>query len=409
VPVNLPKEPTAVALPTLSAKITGPGPIFDTGKAHWTGHGPEAYKYNVEEYFVSGTANGKPYKTRLAIRRPADGKKFSGLVMTEPMHFSGNAHGFGYNAIYLMTSGHVAAEIVTTSLNLFTDFNKERYGSLNVSADQTNEVLAQVGALIRSKQGPLAPLAVRKEILWGTSASSAIVVNYLPAHAVYRTPEMQKVYDGFLATSNGGNIAPTDVPLIQVPTQNEFRNNSPARPDGDAPGDQYRIYEFPGMGHLDARFDPRLVGACANPMSMFPMEAYMSVALYHLFNWVDKGTVPPRAPRVERESATANSPMALDANGNPKGGIRTPYLDLAIDKYISPNVAAPGKTGDAPLLCGLSNYVVPIPADKLKVLYKDKKNYVKSFDARLKELEKAGWSLPVYHDLLMQDAKQVSF
>jgi hypothetical protein len=30
-------------------------------------------------------------------------------------------------------------------------------------------------------------------------------------------------------------------------------------------------------------------------------------------------------------------------------------------------------------------------------------------DARLKELEKAGWSLPVYHDLIMADAQAVDF
>ena len=42
-------------------------------------------------------------------------------------------------------------------------------------------------------------------------------------------------------------------------------------------------------------------------------------------------------------------------------------------------------------------------------MYKSKANYVKMFDARLKELEKAGWSLPVYHDLLLADAKKVEF
>lgn len=406
-PAPLPTQPTAVALPTISAKITGPGKMFDSGVAHWTGRGPEFYKYNVDEYFVSGTANGKPYKTRLVLRRPADNKKFSGLVVTEPMHFSGNAHGFGYNSIYIMTSGHVAAEIVTTGLPQFTDFNKERYESLQIGGDQQNEVLAQVGALIRAKTGPLAGLTVRKQVLWGTSQSSQVVVNYLPAHMVYRTPEMQGIYDGFLPTSNGGTIRAVDVPLIQVPTQNEYRNGATItkRADGDAPGDQFRVYEWPGMGHLDARFDPRLVGACSQTLSAFPMEAHMSTSLDYLLKWVDKGTVPPKAPRIEY---TGND-MVLDENGNPKGGIRSPYVDLATVKYTAQATAAPGKTGDAPLLCSLSNYVTPVPADKLKAAYKDKKNYVKKFEARLKELEKAGWILPVYHDLIMEDAKKITF
>lgn len=405
-PANLPNEPTVVTLPALSEKITGPGPMFDTGKAHWTNRGPEAYKYAVEEYFVTGTANGKPYKTRLALRRPTDNKKFSGLVLTETMHFSGNAHGFGYNSIYIMTSGHIAAEIVTNSLNLFTNFNSERYGSLQATGDQQNEIIAQVGALIRSQQGPLKGLTVRKQILWGTSASSQVLSGYLPAHMVYRTPEMKNVYDGFLATSFGGNLQKVDVPLIQVPTQNEYRNGATmtTRADSDEPGDRYRMYAWAGMGHLDSRFDVRLEGACANPLSAIPLEALMSTSLDYLFKWVDKGQVPPRAPRIEMNG----NAMVLDDNGNPKGGIRSPYLDVPLFKYTAQSPAAPGKTGDAPLLCNLSNYVTPIPADKLKAMYKDKKGYVKKFEARLKEIEKAGWALPVYHDLVVQDAKNAT-
>ena len=402
-PAPLPTVPTAVTLPALSEKITGPGAMFDTGKAHWTNRGPEVYKYVVEEYFVTGTANGKPYKTRLAFRRPADNKKFSGLVMTESMHFSGNAHGFGYNSIYIMTSGHIAAEIVISSLNLFTDFNKERYGSLQATPDQGNEILAQVGSLIRSAQGPLKGLTVRKEILWGTSASSAVLSAYLPAHMVYRTPEMKNVYDGFLATSTGGNLRNVDVPIIQVPTQNEYRNGATmtTRADSDTPGEQYRMYEWAGMGHLDSRFDVRLEGACANPLSPIPFEALMSTSLDYMFKWIDKGQAPPKAQRIEM----MGNAMVLDDNGNPKGGIRSPYLDVPLAKFTAQSPAAAGKTGDAPLLCGLSNYVTPIPADKLKAMYKNKKGYVKKFEARLKEIEKSGWALPLYHDLVVQDAK----
>jgi hypothetical protein len=402
-PAPLPKDPTAVALPTLSEKITGPGAMFDTGKAHWTNRGPEAYKYLVEEYFVSGTANGKPYKTRLALRRPSDNKKFSGLVMTESMHFSGNAHGFGYNSIYIMTSGHIAAEIVVNSLNLFTAFNKDRYASLEVTPDQQNEILAQVGALIRSPQGPLKGLNVRKQILWGTSASSGVLSAYLPAHMVYRTPEMKNIYDGFLATSFGGNLRKVDVPTIQIPTQNEYRNpaTTTTRADSDEPGDQYRMYEWAGMAHLDTRFDMRMDGACANPLSSIPMEALMSASLDYLFKWVDKVQAPPRAPRIQTEG----NMMALDENGNPKGGIRSPYLDVPLFKYTAQSPAAAGRTGDAPLLCSLSNWVTPIPAPKLKTMYKDKAGYVKKFDASLKGLERAGWMLPIYHNLVLQDAK----
>ncbi len=409
----LPTEPTAVALPTLSAKVTGPGAMYDSAVSQWPGRDVNFYKYNTDEYFVSGTANGKPYKTRLVIRRPADNAKFSGLVLAEAMHPAGNAHGFEYTSVYLMSSGHIAAEILTQTNAVPLGFNKGRYADLTLSNDQTNEILAQVGALVRSTKGPLAGLAVRKMVLFGTSASSFILTTYLPAHLVYRTPEMTKIYDGFMPTSNGSVIMPVDVPLIQVPTQHEYENSGTItqRQDGDAAGDQYRDYEFAGMGHLDARHNLKRLpaSACVNPLSQYPLEAYMSVALYHLFRWVDQGIVPPKADRIwsDRNRANDGSLMALDSHGNAQGGIRNPYLDFPTAKYTARNTAAP-VNGNAQL-CGLSVYTTAIPKAELKKMYGSKANYVKKVDARLKELEKEGWSLPVYHDLIVADAKAVDF
>jgi Alpha/beta hydrolase domain len=415
-PANLPSEPTAVPLPAVSAKITGPGPMYDSAVSQWPGRDVKFYKYETNEYFVSGTANGKPYKTRLVIRKPADNARFSGLVLAESMHPAGNAHGFEYTSVYLMDSGHIAAEILTSGPARLLDTNKERYADLTMSNDQTNEILAQVGALIKSNAakssgGPLAGLTVRKMVLFGTSASSAVLTNYLPAHMVYRTPEMQRIYDGFLPTSNGTVIQAVDVPLIQIPTQHEYENIGTTRQDGDAPGDQYRDFEFAGMGHLDSRNNlARLPqSACVNPLSKYPLEAYMAVGLYHLLRWVDQGIVPPRADRVliDRNRGNDGSLMALDEHGNAKGGIRNPYVDLPLAKYTARNTAAP-VNGNAQL-CGLSVYQTPIDKGALKKLYGSKDSYVKKVDARLKELEKAGWSLPVYHDLIVADARAVEF
>jgi hypothetical protein len=407
----LPSQPAAVPLPTLSAKITGPGPMYDSATGQWPGRDVNYYKYETNEYFISGTANGKPYKTRLVIRQPADNSRFSGLVLAESMHPAGNAHGFEYNSIYLMSSGHIAAEILTSGPARPQSTNQQRYADLTMSGDQVNEILAQAGALIKSPTGPLAGLTVRKMVLFGTSASSAVLVNYLPAHAVYRTPDMKHIYDGFMPTSNGTNIPATDVPLIQVPTQHEYENIGTTRQDGDAPGDQYRNYEFAGMGHLDARNNlARLPqSACVNPLSQYPMEAYMSVALHYLFRWVDQGILPPKADRVliDRNRNNDGSLMALDEHGNPRGGIRSPYVDVPAVKYTARNTAAP--VNGNPQLCGLSVYQTPIAKAELKKMYGSKNNYVKKFEARLTELEKAGWSLPVYHDLIMADAKAVEF
>ena len=46
-------------------------------------------------------------------------------------------------------------------------------------------------------------------VLAGTSKTAGMLINYLPAHVVYRTPKMERIYDGFLPTSNGAIIART--------------------------------------------------------------------------------------------------------------------------------------------------------------------------------------------------------
>ena len=114
-PSNLPSAPTAVALPTMSAEVTGPGPMFDSTPSMPPGKGLAAFSYEVKEYFVSGTANGQPYKTRLVVRRPANAVAFSGLVLAESMHSSGAAHMFEFTSTYTMSSGHAAVEMLTTS------------------------------------------------------------------------------------------------------------------------------------------------------------------------------------------------------------------------------------------------------------------------------------------------------
>jgi hypothetical protein len=421
---NLPIETTAVALPTLSAEVTGPGAMFDSAPSHARGLDPAHFDYATREYFVSGTANGAPYTTRVVVRRPGDDDEFSGLVLAESMHGSGSAHGFEFNAVYLMDSGHAAVEIVTTPPAQFVEFNAARYANMKVEDGQANEILAQVGALVKSDKGPLAGLAVRKMVLFGTSMSAGTLMSYLPAHMVFRTPGMGHIYDGFIPTSNASTTLEVDVPLIQMPTLLEIEGNVPRRQDSDEPGKQYRLYEFAGIGHVDSRDNVRLIpNPCTRPLSTVPVQAYMAVGLHHLFRWVDEGIVPPRADRIllDRNTANDGSQAAADAHGNALGGIRTPYVDVPVVKYgasitatepVIPNasayVSANGLPG-AQIMCRLSNYQEPFSAAQLRELYGSRQNYQRMFQARLEELEREGWSLPVYRELILGDAAAVDF
>src|SRR5262245_4177043 len=184
---SLPDKPTAVSIPSISGEITGPGTMFDSAPSLPPGKNLTHYGYEAKEYFVSGTANKQPYKTRIVVRKPTDKNKFSGLVLAEAMHPSGAAHMFEFTSTYTMSSGHAAVEIVTAGLEQFVELNKARYADLKVAQDQVPEILAQVGALIKRNQNdsPLAGLPVRKMVLGGTSATAAVLIRYLPGHMVY--------------------------------------------------------------------------------------------------------------------------------------------------------------------------------------------------------------------------------
>jgi hypothetical protein len=423
-PANLPAVPTAVALPTMSPEVTGPGPVFDSVPSLPSGHGLEQYGYEAKEYFVTGTANGESYRTRIVVRKPANHARFSGLVLVEAMHGSGAAHMFEFTSIYTMTSGHAAVEILTTSPVQFVRHNEARYKELRIANGQASDILAQAGALIKGGT-PLGGLAVRKMVLAGTSQTAGILINYLPAHMVHRTPQMQRIFDGFMPTSNGSMIQDVDAPIVHVPTMHEVSApNITWRQDGDEPGKQYRLYEFSGMAHIDTRDAVRMKpNPCAQPLSTFPLQAYMSVALHHLFQWVDTGVVPPRSERIwlDRNQHNDGSPMALDEHGNPRGGIRNPYVDVPTARYgIRPAAASPpvpnpsawisaNGPNAANLMCGLSGYQIAFSKDELRKLYNHKKNYVNMVERRVGELEKAGWSLPVYRDLILADAASVDF
>jgi hypothetical protein len=414
-------------VPAFEGPITADGDMYPGLRPEAPGTTPADFGYATDEYFVSGTANGQPYKTRMVVRMPIDRARFSGLVLMESMHGSGAAHMFEYTSMYTMNSGHAAVEVVTTANTPgeLTQMNAARYKEMAVVNGQATDILAQAGALVKSG-APLGGAVPRKVILAGTSQTAGILINYLPAHAVYRTPKMERIFDGYMPTSNGSTInLELDVPIVHVPTMQEVSGQTITwHQDSDDPGKQYRIYEFPGMAHVDTRDAARMVpNPCALPLSTYPLQAYMSVALNHLFAWVDKGVVPPHADRIWLDRNEADgSPMALDETGNPRGGVRSPYVDVPVVTYkIRPAVANPfpanpsawmkanGNEKGAGLMCGLSASQTALSKDELKKRYKNKKNYQSLVEKRVAELEKAGWSLPMYRDLILSDAAKVDF
>ena len=442
-PAPAPVKQVVTPIPS-AGEVTGPGPFFETfmdnyDDAKRTLIPPKEtygkFNYEAREYFISGTtSSGATYKTRIVIRKPKDDSKFNGLILAESMHPSGNPWVFHFTQTYAMTTGVIGLEILTSTPAGLAAANEARYKDLVIPAGATNDILAQVGALIKSdhQDNPLRGLAIRKMILAGSSASAAVAQNYLAnAHMAQRLADLKPIFDGFMPTSANGQIPPIDVPTILVPTMREaFTGNGTTQPDNE----RLRVYEFAGMAHIDSRVAGQYYpDPCKYPISRYPLGAEMAVALDKLFAWVDKGTAPPHADRFYVDFNPDNKPkldrdkgslFALDEFGNVRGGIRSTYVDVPVKSYRVPNEAAEpripnvnhfiaerrinGQDPDAQL-CGLGNFETALSKDQLKKLYKNPKDYYNKVAQRFDQLVKEGWALPLYRDMVLSEAARVTF
>ncbi len=403
-------------VPTISGPVAGPGRMYPDPEVNITPTALEDFPYVTEEYFVSGSIAGAPYTTRIIVRRPRTASAFSGTVVAEALHAGGRSLIFEWSRRSILTRSHLFVEIVHSgaNINLLKTFNAERYATLNIGMGQTNEVIAQVGRLIKSKTGPFAAYDVRRTTLMGTSASSGTVRNYLAAHATLRMPDEKPIFDGFLLTSTNGNtpLPVVDVPMIQMPTQTEVvtwaeQGIKYRRPDSDEPGNRFRLYEVAGMPHNNSRDNPGFQNdPCTLPVTDFPAGAFTALALNHLIEWIATGKTPPKAPpiAVDQDPKNDGSHLALDEHGNAKGGIRNVWVDVPIATY---GVFGKGKTTQQDRLCQLAGTKVALADDVLRKMYKGSGDYTARVEQRLKQLIAEGWFLPEYADSVRADARVV--
>ena len=414
--VLLGAEAASPPVPNVLGRMTGPGPMFPNPAISVVPDAPkvEDFPYVTEEFYVEGTAKDVPYRTRIIVRRPTDPSTFSGVVVAEALHAGGRSLVFEWSRVSILTRRHMFVEIVHSpaNINLLKTFNADRYGSLRIEMGQTNDVIAQVGTLIKSGTGPFAGYRVQKLTLMGTSASSGTVRNYLADHPNLRMPNGGPIFDGFLLTSTNGNtpLPIVDVPMIQMPTQTEVvtwaaKGIEYRRPDSDEPGNRFRLYEVAGMPHNNSRENPGFQNdPCTLPVTDFPAGAFTALALNYLVDWTTTGKTPPHAPPIAVDQNTANdgSALALDEYGNAKGGIRNIWVDVPT---ATNGVFGKGKTDAQDRLCQLAGTKVPLPDATLKKLYPARSDYTKKAEQRLSELLAQGWFLPEYADMVRRDVQ----
>jgi hypothetical protein len=423
----------------------------------------EDFDYVEEEWFAAGTVDGHPYRTQLTVRRPRDAKRFSGIVLVEPVHAASAAPVWIYTSRYQMRSGHGWVGVCSqkTALDAFVKAtNPDRYASLDIWTDVAPEkasvnalalprdpagiqqriehmkrvnllspvILAQVGAALStpSDDGPFSYAPVRDVVLTGHSQTGMVVTNYvLTTHDEQRFADGSPVYHGFFPSGAPSvRFGPRDVPLVQVVSEGDIAHpdHGPMRvgrgyrrDDSDDATDRYRLYELAGAGHMNTRFppysenatwqmDPTGTAGAVPPdaiMNSLPHGEMFSVGLDHLVQWVSEGAVPPRASRIE---TGADGLFVKDECGNSRGGVRCAQMDVPRNRYA----ANPGTNPDGTPAFGVVGTEEPLPGETLKEMYRDHSDYVDRFSRRVDELIAQGWLLPADADEMRTEAEGAS-
>lgn len=354
-----------------------------------------------------------PYTTRMLVKRPQDARKFNGTVVIEPLNPSA---GFDIAAVwdrswpYFVRNGDVFVGWTSRYGTVATlkQFNPSRYAPLtwgvNSAVDDgiTFDIAAQVGALFKAN-GPASPthdLKVKRVFEAGFSQDGSFTFTQADEfNAVERMPGGGPVYDGYVpgGTTVPSNLdfgltpagalpsgdprhqmQPRDVPVIQINTETEealaglFGSGfAYRRPDSDAAGDRYRLWEVPGASHVSndlgssaitlqrslAELQRVPVSALApvgcthqqfvnGPSAgvpgvvdpnTYPFSDVANAAFADLTRWVDDGVPPPHAPRIEVSGTGA---IVRDTFGNAAGGLRTPFVDVPTATYTPVDTVA---------------------------------------------------------------------
>ena len=280
------------------------------------------FGYVEEEYFVRGmaaayrhTAAGPerlnpdiPYTTRIIVRRPADSRRFSGVVHFEPIHPTGGST-FHWLMLgrYLMSQGdiyvaaglgdadsgwsgspHYPNQAAPVGQGKVTKwFEPERYSPLQWPQEDgiRYAVMSEIGQKLRSPDAdnPLRGLKVRAMLGGGWSFTGSLQRVFINEgfHERARLPDGRPVFDGYLIGVSSPWNKPGYIPLFNdepfVPVGDARRilkqtdakvivflselepldQNGPASfpPDRDGPLGGYRLYELGGVIHLSSLFD----------------------------------------------------------------------------------------------------------------------------------------------------------
>ena len=276
------------------------------------------FGYVTEEYFVSGTANGRPTRraSSCAARCPpsASAASWSPSRCTPTASPSPSSR----RASRSSCAATCTSRSPRSSANVNTTLKGIQPGALCLAQHpvgaQTSEIIAQVGVLIKSNlsNGPLAPLSARRLFLEGTSQASAVLRTYqqqkhvqarmadgslimrrLPRdeHARQRADDDRRRADRAHADDDRGEQRRAE--RRGVPARGQRRPGQPLSP---VRGGRHGARQL--ARDADLRAQP-----CTLPVSDFPWGGMAAMGLNHLIEWADqrRRAAARRAARVRQQ------------------------------------------------------------------------------------------------------------
>jgi len=418
--------PVRVGSPTFNNTLYGTS--FDLSKVG----------YEKSQFFLSGTAHsyvpaqpltsdGKwkittgvsaPYRTRIALYRPINPKRFNGTVVVEWLNVSGGMDDapdwtLSHNELVRDGFAWVGVSAQKVGVDAARTSDPAEYSSLSQPGDSFSyDIFSQAGHAVHDDVAMiLAGLRPHTLIAAGESQSAGRLMTYIDA-----VQPIAHVFQGFLVHSQFGtgaslsqapqtNVsapAPTTirsdlgVPVLEFETETDVDNSNLTDRLHYGNPKWFRLWEVAGSSHYDyygLAIGPNDTGngqgavenlaamqnptrtpvggfSCAVPINTGGTHWALDAAVYWLNRWVVHGTPPPRASDL---ATTHVSPVVyeLDANENAIGGVRTPQVDAPI--------AALGSQGNSGGFCLLFGSTVPYSAAHVASLYKSHGQFVSAW------------------------------
>jgi hypothetical protein len=304
------------------------------------------YDYTEQEYFFGGTATSldsgatAPYESRMLVRLPRDPEDFSGIVLVEWLNVTGQSdletawpveakylmhHGVGYVGVSAQFAG------VCCGPTTLVGWDPQRYGSLFVPpGDQFSyDIFSQAIRALRAPQGvdPTGGLGVENLVATGASQSALYLTDFV--NGGYNRGQI----DLYVITRGGGPFEDFSTPIFHL---NEENSEAP-QPDSE----NYVAWEEAGTAHAPwawwgyiTREQDRDLGSpnaatainTACTINRGSVDFSSRALSYWTTKYLEDGTMPPSAPRVEREGGN----IVRDDNGLAEGGLRQPFVEVPV-------------------------------------------------------------------------------